>query len=163
MAKLIIEYRTKDEKNCLENQTYFIFDIKTKTTTISIAPNETRKLNEIVNGIEKELQDGYHLNKDEKFNIIIEKRVEKIARDYKEEEIKQINLMFNKEHKVLTKEELEFANHFDLFDEHIGIMAGLIWKHKNNPKMLNIMKKIFDDNKLNDFDKVFGGVINGNN
>lgn len=54
MAKLMIEYRTKDEENNLKNQTYFIFDIKTRATTISIAPDEKRKLNEIVNGIEKE-------------------------------------------------------------------------------------------------------------
>lgn len=71
--------------------------------------------------------------------------------------------MFKKEHQVLTKEELEFANQFDLFDEHIGVVAGLIWKHKNNPKMLNIMKNILNYNGINDFDKVFGGVINGNN
>ena len=69
MAKLIIEYRTKDEEHYSKGKTYFIFSLKDKTTIISIAPDETRKLNEIVNGIEKELQDGYHLNKDEKFEI----------------------------------------------------------------------------------------------
>lgn len=69
MAKLVIEYRTEDEGNYLKGQTYFSYTFENKTTIISIAPEETRKLNEIVYGIEKQLQDGYHLQKDEKFDI----------------------------------------------------------------------------------------------
>lgn len=71
MTKLKIEYRTKEQeiKNCFKDSTYFTFTIKDRTTVISIAPNETRKLRDIVYGIEKELQDGYHLQKYEKFEI----------------------------------------------------------------------------------------------
>lgn len=71
MCKLNIEYRTKeqDENNYFKGETYFTFIFDNKTTIISIAPDETRKLSEIVYGIEKELQDGYHLNKNEKFEI----------------------------------------------------------------------------------------------
>lgn len=71
MPKLEIEYRTKeqDKVNYFKDSTYFTFTIKDRTTVISIAPNETRKLSNIVYGIEEELQDGYHLQKDEKFEI----------------------------------------------------------------------------------------------
>lgn len=71
MTKLNIEYRTKEQerKNCFKNSTYFTFIIKDRTTVISIAPNETRKLKDIIYGIEEELQDGYHLQKYEKFEI----------------------------------------------------------------------------------------------
>ncbi len=71
MPKLKIEYRTKeqDRENYFKDNTYFTFIIKDRTTIISIAPNETRKLNDIVYGIEEELQDGYHLQEDEKFEI----------------------------------------------------------------------------------------------
>ena len=71
MPKLKIEYRTKeqDRENYFKDNTYFTFIIKDRTTIISIAPNETRKLNDIVYGTEEELQDGYHLQEDEKFEI----------------------------------------------------------------------------------------------
>lgn len=71
MPKLKIEYRTKeqDRENYFKDNTYFTFIIKDRITIISIAPNETRKLSDIVYGIEEELQDGYHLEKDEKFEI----------------------------------------------------------------------------------------------
>mgnify|MGYP007124401851 FL=1 len=71
MRKLEIEYRTKeqDKENYFKDSTYFTFTIKDRATVISIAPNETRKLSDIVYGIEEELQDGYHLQKDEKFEI----------------------------------------------------------------------------------------------
>ena len=71
MPKLKIEYRTKeqDRESCFKDSTYFTFTIKDRTTVISIAPNETRKLSDIVYGIEKELQDGYHLQSGEKFEI----------------------------------------------------------------------------------------------
>lgn len=71
MQKLEIEYRTKeqDKENYFKDSTYFTFTFKDRTTVISIAPSETRKLSNIVYGIEEELQDGYHLQKDEKFEI----------------------------------------------------------------------------------------------
>lgn len=71
MKKLEIEYRTKeqDKENYFKGSTYFTFTIKGRTTVISIAPNETRNLSDIVYGIEEGLQDGYHLQKDEKFEI----------------------------------------------------------------------------------------------
>ena len=71
MQKLEIEYRTKeqDKENYFKDSTYFTFTFKDRTTVISVAPNETRKLIDIVYGIEEELQDGYHLQKDEKFEI----------------------------------------------------------------------------------------------
>ena len=71
MPKLEIEYRTKeqDKENYFKDSTYFTFIIKDRTTVISIAPNETRKLKDIAYGIEKELQDGYHLRKHERFKI----------------------------------------------------------------------------------------------
>ena len=43
--------------------------MKDKTTRISIAPNEKRHLKEIVDGIEESLKDGFHLNKNESFEI----------------------------------------------------------------------------------------------
>ena len=43
--------------------------MKDKTTRISIAPNENRYLKEIVYGIEESLKDGFHLNKNESFEI----------------------------------------------------------------------------------------------
>ncbi len=70
MPKLIIEYRTEEnEENYFKGNTYFTFTIKDKITQISIAPNETRKLAEIVYGIEKQLQDGFHFEANEKFDI----------------------------------------------------------------------------------------------
>ena len=69
MAKLFIKYRTKDNDNYFKGKTYFTFQLKDKITEISIAPNETEKLATILSGIEKQLQDGYHLEKDEKFEI----------------------------------------------------------------------------------------------
>lgn len=70
MPKLIIEYRENDEKeNYFKENTYFIFTLKDKTTRISIAPNEERHLKEIVDGIEESLKDGFHLNKNESFEI----------------------------------------------------------------------------------------------
>ncbi len=70
MPKLIIEYRENDEKeNYFKENTYFIFTLKDKTTRISIAPNEKRHLKEIVDGIEESLKDGFHLNKNESFEI----------------------------------------------------------------------------------------------
>lgn len=71
MGKLKIEYRTKEQegKNHLKGKTYWSFTFDNKITKISIAPEETRKLEEIVKGIEKELQDGFHLQKDESFEI----------------------------------------------------------------------------------------------
>ena len=70
MPKLIIEYRENDEKeNYFKENTYFIFTLKDKTTRISIAPNEKRHLKEIVDGLEESLKDGFHLNKNESFEI----------------------------------------------------------------------------------------------
>lgn len=69
MPKLKIEYRIKDDENYFKNSTYFTFALKNKTTVISIAPNETRNLRDIIHGIEEKLQDGYQLQKDEKFEI----------------------------------------------------------------------------------------------
>lgn len=70
MAKLFIEYRTEENDNdYFKGNTYFSFSVKDKETQISIAPNETRKLAEIVYKIEKELQDGFHFEQDEKFDI----------------------------------------------------------------------------------------------
>ena len=83
MPKLIIEYRTKDEKEkYYKSETYFIFSIESKTTTISIAPNETRMFKELIYEIEKDLQDGYHLNKDESFDI---SEFDKSIMEYEEE------------------------------------------------------------------------------
>ncbi len=71
MAKLKIEYRTEkqDRENYFKDSTYFTFKLKDKITIISIAPNETEKLSDIVYGIERELQDGHHLQSGEKFEI----------------------------------------------------------------------------------------------
>ncbi len=69
MAKLKIEYRIKDEESYLKGKTYFRYSLSSKITEISIAPEETRTLDEIIRGIEKELQDGFHLQKNEKFEI----------------------------------------------------------------------------------------------
>ena len=87
MGKLIIVYRTEDrEDDYLKGKTYYSFLYEGKKTVISIAPGERRKLSEIVFGIEKILQDGFHLEKDERFDIdkedklIMEYEVEKKCR-----------------------------------------------------------------------------------
>ena len=67
--QLKIEYRKNDENNYFKGHTYFCFSFENKATKISIAPNETRKLNEIVSGIEKDLQDSHHLQNNERFEI----------------------------------------------------------------------------------------------
>jgi hypothetical protein len=95
MTKLNIEYRTKEQerKNCFKNSTYFTFIIKDRTTVISIAPNETRKLKDIIYGIEEELQDGYHLQKYEKFEI---SKFDKYVIEYEEKYATRIDeLVYN--------------------------------------------------------------------
>lgn len=86
MAKLTIIYRTEDDdKDYFKGKTYYSFLNDLKTTTISIAPNETRKLADIVYGIEKELQNGFNLQKDEKFEIEkVDKTIMDIEKDKNE-------------------------------------------------------------------------------
>ncbi len=83
-----------------------------------------------------------------------------ILRVYKPEELKQMNLMFNKKSNnlIFTDEELKFANQFDLLDEHVGIVAKIIWKYRNNKKALEQLRKIFQDNEISDFNNVLGGT-----
>lgn len=90
MAKLKIEYRTKeqDKENYFKDSTYFTFTIKDRTTIISIAQNEKRTLDEIISGIEKELQDGFRLQKNEKFEI---SKFDKYVIEYEKQICKRID------------------------------------------------------------------------
>ena len=90
MPKLKIEYRTKeqDRENYFKNSTYFTFKLKDKTTIISISPDETEKLSNIVYEIEKELQDGHHLQKGERFEIDEE---DKFIMEYEKTENCRVN------------------------------------------------------------------------
>ena len=95
----------------------------------------------------------------------MKKRTKEIIRVYKKEELNQMNLMFNKElnNQTFTKEELEFANKFDLFDEHVGKIAGIIWKYRNNTKALEQIQNILKEKEVNDFNNILGGVQNAYN
>lgn len=89
MAKLFIEYRKEDnDNNYFKGNTYFTFTVKDKATTISIALNETRLLKDIIYGIEKELQDGYHLEKEERFDI---SEFDKTIMDLEKAQNKRVN------------------------------------------------------------------------
>ncbi len=114
MAKLVIEYRTKDEENYLKGQTYFIYTFDSRTTTISIAPDETRKLREIVKGIEKELQDGFYLKENETLEI---DDTDKSIMEYEEEKNRRIE---GKLYPILK----------------------LIYKNKDNPEQIERFLKI---------------------
>lgn len=70
MVKLNIEYRIKDNENdYFKGQTYHIISFESKVATISIAPNETRKLKELVDNIAEDLKNRTYLGEDEKFEI----------------------------------------------------------------------------------------------
>ena len=114
MGKLVIEYRTKDEENYLKGQTYFSYSLKNKATMISIAPEETRKLSEIVYGIEKELQDGYHLDKEERFEI---EEADKSIMEYEEEKDCRI-------------------------EAELYPILRMIYENKDNPEQLNQFLRI---------------------
>nr|DAI88352.1 MAG TPA: hypothetical protein [Caudoviricetes sp.] len=93
------------------------------------------------------------------------KRTNKIIRLYKQEEVNKMNIMFDKEigNSIFTREELTFANQFDLSDEHIEEVARLIWKYRNNERVLKLMQNIVQTEGVNDYDNILGGAINANN
>lgn len=82
MNKLVIEYRTDDTKDYVKRGTCYSFFYEDRRTVISIDPEEKRKLSEIVFGIEKQLQDGFHLQKNEHFDI---DEVHKCIMEYEKE------------------------------------------------------------------------------
>lgn len=67
-----------------------------------------------------------------------------IVRIYKQEELETMNEIFDKDknNKVFTQLELEFVSKMDLFDPYIIKVANMIWKQKDNPKMLKIFLNI---------------------
>ena len=70
MTKLSIEYRIKDSENdYFKGQTYHIISFETKAATISIAPNETRRLKELVDNITENLKNRTYIDEDEKLEI----------------------------------------------------------------------------------------------
>ena len=86
MAKLEIIYRIKDdERDYFKGQTYRIISFESKIATISIAPNETRRLKELVDGITKDLKSRTYFNEDEEIEI-----------DNFEREIMQYEVNYNK-------------------------------------------------------------------
>lgn len=93
------------------------------------------------------------------------KRTNKIIRLYKQEEVNKMNIMFDKEigNSIFTREELTFANQFDLYDKHVVKIAKIIWKYRNNKKALEQMLNILNAGKVDDFDNILGGAINANN
>ena len=82
------KYRIKDEESYLKGKTYLSYSLLSKITEISIAPEETRTLDEIIREIEKELQDGFHLQKNEKFEI---SKFDKYVIDYEKQICKRID------------------------------------------------------------------------
>lgn len=89
MAKLTIIYRTEDDdKDYFKGNTYYSFLNDLKTTTISIAPNETRKLADIIYGVGKKLQNGFNLQKDEKFEI---EKIDKTIMDMEKDKHERVN------------------------------------------------------------------------
>ena len=93
------------------------------------------------------------------------KRTNKIIRLYKQEEVNKMNIMFDKEigNSIFTREELTFANQFDLYDKHVVKIAKIIWEYRNNKKALEQMLNILNAGKVDDFDNILGGAINANN
>lgn len=104
-----IEQKSKTKKIILKIVLTFTFAIKDRTTVISIAPNETEKLSDIVYGIERELQDGHHLQSEEKFEI--------------DEDIKFIMEYEEKENRRMDNELYPYFK--------------FIAQNKNNPEKLN--------------------------
>ncbi len=84
-----------------------------------------------------------------------------IIRIYKNEELQVLNEMFKKDknNKTFTYEELEFANKFDLTDKPIAKIAGIVWKYRNNKKALLQIKKMLEQNEINEFNNVLGGNV----
>lgn len=121
MSKLKIEYRTEEQEkgNYFKGQTYWTFTIQDKTTVISIAPNETRKLEEIVKGIEKEAQDGFHLQENEHFEI---------------EDADQCIMEYEKEsgHRV---------------DSELYPYTRYIFQNKDNPEVLEALLKEINESR----------------
>lgn len=79
-----------------------------------------------------------------------------IFRIYTKEEIKQMNLIFNKENgnAFFTEEELEYANKFDLKDIHISKIARIIWKYRDNKTALKQIQSIMLESNINEFNNV---------
>ncbi len=70
MAKLNVIYRMKDdEKDYFKGKTYYTISFENGNTEISIAPEETRKLADIVHDIEKELQNKFYLQENKGFEL----------------------------------------------------------------------------------------------
>ena len=72
---------------------------------------------------------------------------EKIKQVWKNKEIKSMNDIFEKEDKneYFTQEELEFVKDIDLFDRYSIEIAKMIWKAKDNSKLLKVFLSILEN------------------
>lgn len=134
MAKLTIEYRTQDnENNFFKGKTYYSFYSDFKTTKISIAPEETRKLADIVSGIEKELTNGYNLKVREKFEISED---DKKIMEYEEENERLNNIVAY----YVKKSYEKMLNGEITLDELINFLESelLERKEKNNARINSV-------------------------
>ena len=96
MVKLNINYRIKDnERDYYKGQTYYSISLESRITTISICPNEKRKLKEIVDGIIEELKFRTYLKEDELVEI---ENFEKEIMNFEETNNERVN---NKMHNIL--------------------------------------------------------------
>ena len=98
-------------------------------------------------------------------NDLISQIQDESLRNRIQEEVNKMNIMFDKKigNSIFTREELTFANQFDLSDEHIEEVARLIWKYRNNKRVLKLMQNIVQTEGVNDYDNILGGAINANN
>ena len=96
MVKLNINYRIKDnERDYFKGQTYYSISLESRITTISISPNEKRKLKEIVDGVTEELKTRTYLQKDELIEI---EKFEKEIMKYEENNNERVD---NNVHNIL--------------------------------------------------------------
>ncbi len=74
------------------------------------------------------------------------KRTKALTRLYKQEEIKSMQEILEKETNdyYFTQKELEFVSKIDLFDPYMINVAKEIWKQKDNPKMLKMYLAILE-------------------
>lgn len=76
-------------------------------------------------------------------------RTTSLLRMYKQEEIKSLNYILEKDenNNVFTKEELELANTIDLFDRTVLNWCKLIWKNRNNTENLAEIQNVLNEGR----------------
>lgn len=103
----------------------------------------------------KKIFKKYNVNVDEDYMQGImdnPQRISNLIKMYKDEEINSMNEIFDKDknNEVFTQLELEFVSKMDLFDPYMIKVAKMIWKQKDNPKMLKIFLNIAENEQAED-------------